>query len=94
MKDAESAESKEKSNFRFFFSSCGHFCSKNCQFSMNLYENSENKNKKNQKIDFSFVSAHCASFMKVGSKRRGEGGSMHILSSDRAQIFWKILVNL
>ena len=43
----------------------------------------------NRKIDFSFDSAHCASFMKVGSKLIGGGGGrLHILSWDRAQVFY------
>ena len=61
-----------------YFSSYDQFCSKNCQFSMNFHDNSRNKNRK---IVFSFVSAHCATFMKVGSKLRG--GGLHILSWDR-----------
>ena len=48
-----------------------HFCSKNCQFSMNFHDNSRNRNRKSRKIVYSFVSAHCASFMKVRSKLRG-----------------------
>ena len=34
-------------------------------------------------MDFSFISAHSASFMKTGSKLRG--GGLHILSWDRAR---------
>ena len=49
-----------------YFSSYNHFCSKNCQFSMNFHT-SRNKNRK---IVFLFVSSHCATFMKVGSKLR------------------------
>ena len=41
-------------------------------------------NRKNRKINFSFDSAHCASFMKIGSKLRGGRGGLHILSWDRA----------
>ena len=59
----------------FYFSTYGHFCSKNCQFSMNFHNNSKNRNRK---TNFSFDSAHCASFIKTGAKLRG-----HILS-------WKI----
>ena len=59
-----------------------HFCFKNCKFSMNFHDNSKNKS---GKIVFSFVSGHCASFMKVGSKLRGGGGAgLHILTWDRA----------
>ena len=47
----------------FYFSSYDHFYSKNCQFSMNFHDNSKNKNPKNHKIVFSFVSAYCASFL-------------------------------
>ena len=36
---------------------------------MNFHDNS-----KNWKIDFSFDSAHCATFMKLGAKPRGMGG--------------------
>ena len=38
------------------------------------------------KIDFSFDSAHCASFIKMGAKLRGGGGrvGLHILTWDRA----------
>ena len=40
MKDVECSEMNEKSNFRFLFFELslffGHFCSKNCQFSMNF----------------------------------------------------------
>ena len=46
----------------FHFSSYGHFCTKNCQFSINFHDNSKNKNRK---IYFSIDSAHCASFMKI-----------------------------
>ena len=73
MEDPESAESKEKSNFRFFrclFFELWSLLFKSYQFSMNLHDNSKNRNRK---IVFSFVSAHCASFIKVGSKLRGEG---------------------
>ena len=35
---------------------------------MNFHDNSKNKNRK---IVFSFVYAHCTSFMRVGSKLRG-----------------------
>ena len=62
-----------------------HFCTKNCQFSMNFYDNSKNKNRK---IDFSFDSAHCTPFTKMGAKlRRGGGGCLHILTWDRTRIF-------
>ena len=55
----------------FHFSSYGHFCTKNCQFSMNFHDNSK---KENPKIDFSFDLAHCASLMKMGSKLKRGGG--------------------
>ena len=51
---------------------------------MNSHDNSKNKNRK---IHFSFESTHCASFMKVGSKLKGEGrsrGGLYILSWNRA----------
>ena len=64
----------------FYVPSYGHFCTKNCQFSMNFHDNSKNKN---WKIDFSFNSALCASYMKIGAKLRGQGG-LHILTWGRA----------
>ena len=62
MKDAECAESKEISNFRsiFIFRFMVIFVLKSHQLLMNFYDNSKNENRK---IDFSFVSAHSASFM-------------------------------
>ena len=80
------AELKEKSYFsyfRFLFSSFGHFCTKNCQLLMNFHDNSKNKNWKNQKIDFSFDSAHCASFMKTGEKLR-KGSAYPYLGQGRS----------
>ena len=47
-----------------------HFCSKNDQFSMKFHDNSRNRIYISRKIVFSFVSAHCASFMKMGWKLR------------------------
>ena len=77
MQDAVCAESKEKSCIRFsdyiFFLSNGHFFIQNWQFSMNFHDNSKNENRNNRKIDFSFVSAHSASFMKMGARLRGGG---------------------
>ena len=83
IRDAEYAETNEKSIFRFFeksiFRAMVIFVLKSPQFSMNFHDNSKNKNWKNRKKDFSFISAHFASFMKVGSKLRGEGGSAYPL---------------
>ena len=45
MKDPESAESKKNQISDFYFWSYGHFCSKNCQFSMNFNDNLKNKNR-------------------------------------------------
>ena len=73
----------------FSYSSYGHFCTQNCQFSMNFHDNPKNKNRK---MDFSFVSAQSASFMKIGAKLR-EGGGLHILSWDRAEIGY-ILIDM
>ena len=50
-----------------FIENWGHFEYKN-------NHNSKNKNRKKRKIVFSFISAHCVSFMKVGSKLGGGGG--------------------
>jgi len=79
MRDAECVESKEKLNFRFYrflVIELWSFFTKNCQFSMNFHDNSKNINRN---IDFPFDSAHCASFMKVGSKLKVEegGGAAH-----------------
>ena len=64
MKDTEPAESKEILDFfDFYFSSDGHFYIKKHP---NFHDKSKNKN---WKINFSFVSSHSASFMKIGSKR-------------------------
>ena len=41
---------------------------------MNFRDDSKNKIRK---IDFSFDSAHCASFMKMGAKMRWAGESTH-----------------
>ena len=50
MNDAESVESKEKSNFRFsqflFLEIWSFFVLKEPQFSMNFHDNSKNKNRK------------------------------------------------
>ena len=43
-KAAEHQKKKQISNFsNFYFSSYGHFCSKNCQLSINFHDNSRNK---------------------------------------------------
>ena len=65
--------------FDFYFSSCGHFCSKICQFLINSHDNLKNKN---WKIDVSFVSAHCTSFMKVGSKLRRGGVCISLVGTE------------
>ena len=74
MEDAECAESKEKSNFRFFrflfFRVMVIFVLKTPQFSIHFHDNSKNKN---QKIDFLSDSTHCASLIKTGIKLRGGG---------------------
>ena len=46
---------------------------KSPQLSLNFHDNSKNINRK---TDFSFNSAHCAPFMKAGSKLQGEGGGV------------------
>ena len=74
MEDAESAESKEKVKFfRFLFFELWSFLYPNFRWIFHDYL--KNKNGKNWKINFSFVSAHCASSIGTGSKQReGEGG--------------------
>ena len=46
----------------------------------------QKKYRKNRKIDFSFVSAHCASFMKVWPFLKGEGVCISLLGKGPAQI--------
>ena len=52
----------------FYFSCYGIFCT---QIMVNFNDNSKNKSRKNRKIYFSFDSAHCKSFTKIGAKLRG-----------------------
>ena len=75
MNDAKCAEINEKSIFSF--RDMVDFVLKICQFSMNFEHKLDHKSKtKNRKIDFSFVSAHCVSSVKMESKLR-EGGSAY-----------------
>ena len=46
------------------------------QFLMNYWSKIDHTCGQNRKFDFSFDSAHCASFMKMGSKLR-RGGSAY-----------------
>ena len=75
MKDAECAETNEKSVFATFsFRDMVDFVLKIGQFSMNFkYKIDHNSKTKNWKIDFSFVSAHFASSIKTGSELRWGG---------------------
>ena len=66
-----------------YFSSYDHFCSKNCQFSMNFNDNSRNKNRK---IVFFIRFSTFATLMKVGSKLRV--GSLHVVSWDKAHLIF------
>ena len=43
-------------------------------FEYKIENNSKTKIRKNLKLDFSFVSAHCASFIKTGPFLREKGG--------------------
>ena len=66
MKDAECAESKKKDISDFFdfcFSGYGESSAKFDNFEYKNYHISKIKNRKNLKIDFSFVSAHSASIV-------------------------------
>ena len=91
--DAESAESKEKPNFRFLrffiFQVMDIFVFKCPQFSMNFHDNSENKNKKNLKIDLSFDSTYWASSIKTGSKLMGEGSAISLVGKYTQKKFAK-----
>ena len=49
---------------------------------MNFHDNSKNTN---WKIDFSFVSGHCASFMIVGSKTEGGGVCVSLVGTEPKQ---------
>ena len=64
------------------------FVFKSPPFSINFHDNSKNKY---LKIDFSFVSAHCASFVKMEYKLRG--GGHHVLTWDSAVDFHIIFTN-
>ena len=59
----------------FYFSSYGHILHKNINFRW-IFTITR---KKNLKVDFSFDSAQCVSFIKTGTKLRG-GDGLHILS--------------
>ena len=41
---------------------------------LSFHDNSKNENRKNWKNNFSFDSAHCASFIKTGEKLKVGGG--------------------
>ena len=83
MKDAECVESNDKSCIRFFiFRVMVIFVLKTAIFDED----------KNRKIDFSFVSTHTATLMKIEAKLRWGGGGLHILSWDRAYIYMKYLI--
>ena len=71
-------QASDFSDFYFFelWSFFVIFLLKSPQFSMNFHDYLKNKNRKNGKINFSFDSAYCASFMKMGAKLRG-GGSVY-----------------
>ena len=71
----------------FYFSNYDHFCTKNHpNFRWIFHEYSKNKYWKNQKIIFSFVSAHCASSIKMVSKLRGTGSAYPYLGQGHT---WK-----
>ena len=66
-----------------------HFCSKNCQFSMNFHDNSKNSDRK---IDFLFDSAHCASIFHENGiqNEKGRGVCISLLGTgpNIIQYFW------
>ena len=69
MKDAECAESKEKSYLSDFYSlSYSNFCTQNCQFSMNIYGNSKIKIRK---LIYHLIRI----FHENGRKTEREGGA-------------------
>ena len=85
MKGTECTESKDKSNFlffRFLFFVLWLFLYPN--FRWIFHENSKNKNWKILKFDFSFDSAHCASFIKTGAKLKG-GSALNLMVGS----FWR-----
>ena len=59
---------------------------------MNFHDNSKNKNQKNPKNDFTIVSAHCSSLMKVGSKLRGERMGGADMGSAYAQLGQSLII--
>ena len=65
------------------------FVLKISQFSMNIeYKIDHNLMTKNRKIYFSFISAHCVSSIKTGSKLREGGDGLHILSWEIPKFFY------
>ena len=87
MNDTESAEAKEKANFRFlrllFFELWSFLYSNHPNFRW-IFTIANSKSK-NRKIEFSFVSAYWASSIKTGSKLRGKRG-LHILRWEKSVI--------
>ena len=71
--------------FQFLFFELWSFLYPN--FRWIFHDKSKNKN---QKIDFSFDSAHCASFIKNGAKLRG-GGGVCISLVGKYPIIWHTL---
>ena len=92
MKDAECAELKEKSNFRFFrflfFELWPRLNSKYGQFLMNFHYNSRKKNR-DFFVRFSFVSESLTTIWTKKSKRlflREGGGGLQIINQERALV--------
>ena len=82
MKNAGCAETNEKSIIDFYFLRYGCFYTQNWSISTNFeYKFDRNSKIKNRKIDFSFVSEHCVSSIKMAPFLRG--GGLYILSWEK-----------
>ena len=84
-KYAQWAETNEKSILRFLQFLFYEFIEKLTNFDYKNDHISKIKNRNDRKIDYSFVLAHCASFINFWPFLRGEG-CLHILTWDRAKL--------
>ena len=82
MKDAECAVVNEKSIFRFLvFEIWSILYSKLLHFLRILSTKSTITQKtRNLKVYFTFLSAHCASFIRIGPFLKGRGGGVRIIN--------------
>ena len=72
---------KENEVSDFYFSSYGHVCSKNCQFSMNFHDNSRNRNRISWKLFFIRFST-LRIFHESGIKTKGGGVCIYFVETE------------